>query len=412
MLDMLSSGRWVTQARIRAVSAMMLAGTSGVMLFLFIGAHGSVDMFGRPLGTDFSNVWAAGWMANHGEAAQAWNWPAHYRVQQWAHGRPDIPFYGWHYPPPFLMIASLLARLPYVPALIAWQLSTLMLLLLLIRRIVPGRDAMLAALGCPVVLICLGHGHNGFLTAALIGGGMLLLDRRPWLAGLLLGCLVYKPQFALLIPPVLIVTGNWRALLGAAVASTALCTLTFALWGWPVWQAFIDSLPLTRHIVIEQGSTGWEKIQSAFSAIRMWGGPVPLAYAVQTLMTGAAIFAALFASRRGSRAPRGAAVLAAALLSTPYVLDYDFVVLGAAIAFMAADMRERGPLPWEASLLAFAWAAPLFGRGIAMLTLVPLDLMAAIAVLMLAVRRAIRLDGAPVGIRSWPFRHLRAASDR
>lgn len=392
MWEGLSSGRWVTTARVRAVSLMMLAATLLAMILLFATAHGTLDAMGRPLGTDFSNVWTAGWMADHGRAAAAWNWPDHYTVQQAVHGDPAVPFYGWHYPPPFLMLAALLARLPYVPALLLWQGVTLMLALAVVRAILPGREAILAALGAPIVLVCLGHGQNAFLTGALLGGGLLFLDRRPWLAGLLLGLLVYKPQFALLIPVVLVAAGQGRALVAAGATAAVLCLMTLALWGWPVWAAFIESLTITRTIVIEQGSTGWEKIQSAFSAVRMWGGPIALAYAVQSAVTGGAMLAAALVARWGSMATRAAATLAAALLCTPYVLDYDFVVLGVAIAFLVADMRARGALSWEASLLAFAWMVPLFGRQVTALTLVPLELIAALAVLALSVRRCAVKD--------------------
>jgi hypothetical protein len=385
---------------------MMLAGTILVLGFLFATANGTVDSLGRPLGTDFSDVWTAGWMADQGRAAQAWDWTAHYAVQQQLHGSRTIPFYGWHYPPPFLLLAALLARLPYIAALLLWQGATLAGALLLVRRILPGdRLAMLAAAGAPVVMICLGHGQNAFLSAGLLGGGMLLLDRRPWLAGMLLGALVYKPQFALLIPILILARGNVRAFVAAGGTVAALCLLTVVIWGWAVWEAFIQSLPLTRHVVLEAGSTGWEKIQSPFAAIRQWGGAIPLAYATQAVATIIAIALAALAARHGSVAVRGAAALSAALLCTPYVLDYDYVLLGVAIAFMAADMRDRGILKWEPSALAFAWAAPLVGRAVFQWTHVPLDLLAAIAVLALAVRRAILLDGALSFLRSSPSRH-------
>lgn len=407
MWDALSSGSWVTAARVRVVSGMMFATTILSILLLFVTAHGTLDVMGRPLGTDFSNVWTAGWMANHGQAAAAWSWPDHYAVQQAIHDDAAVPFYGWHYPPPFLMLASLLARLPYVWGLVVWQAMTLGLVLTLVRRVVAGPDVLLAVIGAPVVLICLGHGQNAFLTATLLGGGMLLLDRRPWIAGMVLGCLVYKPQFAVLIPVVLIAAGNWRAFLGAVAAVLILCGLTLALWGWPVWAAFIESLTITRSIVIEQGNTGWEKIQSAFSAIRMWDGSISLAYVVQSVVTVAAILAASFVARWGGMANRATAVLAAALLCTPYVLDYDFVVLGVAIAFMAADMRSRGSLRWEITILAIAWLLPLFARQVTAWTWVPLELVAAISVLVLAVRRSMVLDGAPY-LGSRPLSPLRA----
>jgi hypothetical protein len=315
-------------------------------------------------------------------------------VQKQVHHDPAIPFYGWHYPPPFLIVASALALMPYVAALLLWQGVTLAGALLLVRRILPHEpDALLVAAGAPVVLVCLGHGQNAFLTASLLGGGMLLLDRRPWIAGMLLGALVYKPQFAVLIPILIVARGQWRAFVSAGVTATLLCAATFAIWGWPVWQAFLDSLPLTRHIIIEAGATGWEKIQSPFAATRQWGGSIPLAYAVQGLVSAMAIGVAALVARRGTMAVRGAAALSAALLCTPYVLDYDHVLLGVAIAFCVADMRTRGALPGEATWLSYAWIAPLFGRAVSEYTLVPVNLIAAIAVLALATRRAILLDG-------------------
>lgn len=406
----MASGKWLTRQRILAVSAMLLVTTILAVAGLWLGAHGTLDWRGRPLGTDFSDVWAAGWMANHGQAAQAWDWPSHYRVQQMVHHSQTVPFYGWHYPPPFLLLAAGLARLPYLPALLVWETATLALALLLVRRIVPGREAMLVALGAPALFVCLTQGQNGFLTAALLGGGLLLLERRPWAAGLLLGCLVYKPQFAILLPLVLLARGDRRAFLGAAFSSLALVALTLAFWGWPVWEAFRASLPLTRDVVIEQGNTGWEKIQSAFSAARDWGAPLGLAYAVQGLVTGAALIGTIAAARWANPPVRSAAVMAAALLSTPYVLDYDLVVLAVAIAFLVADGRARGWLRWEKSLLAFAYLAPLFGRQIMAATHLPIGLAAILAVFALALRRGWRLDNPP--FRSSPCRRSHGASGR
>lgn len=385
--------RIVTRARARIAAMCVVVATLGALLYLVGTAHGTVDSLGRPLGTDFSNVWTAGWMADHGQAPLAWDWPTHHEVQKQVHKDPSIPFYGWHYPPPFLILATLLAQLPYVAALFVWQGATLAMALWLVRRILPlERDALLIALGAPVVLVCLGHGQNAFLTATLLGGGMMLLDRRPWIAGMLLGALVYKPQFAVLIPVLLLARGNIRAFVSAGLTVAALCLLTLAIWGWPVWQAFIDSLPLTRHIIIEAGATGWEKIQSPFATIRQWGGSIPFAYAVQAVVTAIAIVTAALIARRGSMELRGAAALSAALLCTPYVLDYDHVLLGVAIAFLVADMGKRATLRWEPSWLAYAWIAPLYGRAVSEWTHIPVNLIAAIAVLALTARRAMLFD--------------------
>jgi hypothetical protein len=384
----LARGDWVTAPRIQRFAALSLLATIAMVAYLFLTAHGTVDSFGRPLGTDFSNVWTAGRMALEGRAPLAWDWSIHFAAQQAAHHKADIPFYGWHYPPPFLLVAALLALMPYVPALIVWQASTLALALMTVRRILPHPGTTLAAIGAPVVLVCLGHGHNGFLTAALLGGGLFLLDRRPFVAGLLLGCIVYKPQFGLVLPVVLLLGWHWRAIGGAVLSAGLLCALTLALWGWPVWAAFIHSLPLTQSVIIEQGATGWEKIQSVFSAARNWGASIPLAWGIQTVVTVIAVVGAMAVSRGTRPYVRNAMVIAAALLSTPYLLDYDLVPLGMAIAFLVADARKHGFLAYEKSLLAFVWIVPLFGRAAMHLTTIPFGFLSIVAIFAIALRRS------------------------
>ncbi len=91
------------------------------------------------------------------------------------------------------------------------------------------------------------------------------------------------------------------------------------------------------------------------------------------------------------------------------MLDYDFVLLGIAIAFLAADGLRRGFLSWEKTLLALVWIAPLFARQLAAAALIPLGQASAIVVLVLAVRRAAAYDDA---LRSSPFRRSHGASGR
>ena len=385
----INSGEWLTRERAIRIAVICGLVSLAILGYLLATSSGTLDWQGRPLGTDFSQVWTAGRMVLDGRAAEVWNWDAHRAVQEAFHGPRLAEWYGWHYPPPFLLVATAFATLPYLPALFVWQAATLASFAWLIRRFTGRPEAWLFVLAAPVTLICIMHGHNGFLTALLLGGGLFLLDRRPFLAGLLLGCLVYKPQFALVLPLLLLVLWNWRAIAGAAVSSLALVGLTLAIWGWPVWQAFLDSLPLTQSIVIEQGRTGWEKIMSPFSAVRAWGGSIAIAYAVQALLTGASIGATLWLARRAKPDLRNAAVTAAVLISTPYVLDYDFVVLLAGIAFLWRDAERHGWLPWEKNALALVWIAPLVARNIAAMTLFPLGLLTAVLLLGLAARRAV-----------------------
>jgi hypothetical protein len=381
-----SSGAWLTPQRMRFIAAIMLAGTMIALGLLILTAHGTVDGYGRPVGTDFSSFWTAGRMALDGHAADAYNWKAHWAVQKSTHGV-DL-FYPWSYPPVFFLVTVPLAMLPYLPAFLLWQGGSLLAALAVFRAILPQRGALLYALGFPVVLICFGHGQTGFLTGALLGGGVLMLQRNEVVAGILFGLLIYKPQFGMLLPFVLAAGGYWRAFVAASVTVLATIGVSIAIWGWPVWQAFIDSLPLTEKIVFEAGDTGFEKFQSIFAFVRSVGGPLTLAYGLQAVVTAVALIACIRIWRSdAAHRLKGAALLTGALLSSPYVLDYDLIAFGLAIALFAAHAMEHGFRPWEKTVLAAAWFSPAIDRTVAAWTFIPLGFLMLAGVFLLVVRR-------------------------
>ncbi len=250
-------------------------------------------------------------------------------------------------------------------------------------------DWLLLALSFPAVLINVGHGQNGFLTAALLAGALIVLDRRPLIAGMLFALLVYKPQYGLMLPVVLAASGRWKCFAAAAAAVALITIATTLTFGASVWHAFLASTEFTRTVVLEQGNTGWYKIQSVFAWARMWGAPVPLAYALQGAAT-VALGAALARLWR-STAPyplKAAALCLAAILATPYSFDYDMMVLAPAIAWLAVDGLKRGFAPWEKTALAALWLVPLVARSIAHLSLVPLGVPVMLTAFVLVLRRA------------------------
>jgi len=372
-VDTLRTGAWLGRDRIRLWGAAMLAVAAAGIVFLLATADGSLDFRGRPLGTDFSNVYAAGTWVREGRPEAPFDPALQLQRERELFGA-ETPFYGWHYPPYFLFIARALAGLPYLAALLLWQVATLALYLAALRAILAAtapdlaRDPLwvLIALAFPAVFVNLGHGHNGFLTAALLGGGLACLDRRPVIAGLLFSCLVYKPQFGLMLPLVLAASGRWRAFFAAAAGVLALTALTTLAFGTEVWRAFLASTEFTRSVVLEAGDTGWHKIQSLFAWTRMWGGAVPLAYAVQGAVTLAVAAALGWLWHRSAPFPRQASALAiGTLLATPYALDYDLMALAPAIAFLAAHGKVHGFAPFEKSVLAALWLVPLLARPLA-----------------------------------------------
>src|SRR4029079_4750621 len=196
-LDILRTGAWLTRERVKLVVFGLLAASLIAAVYVVATSNGLNERFGRPLGTDFSNVYAAGTYVLDGNAAAAFDPPRQYAREQAIFGA-DTPFYGWHYPPFFLGLAALLALMPYALALALWQGVTLALYLWAMRGVMRAhRDylPLILALAFPAVFINLGHGHNGFLTAALFTGALLQLDRRPLIAGILFGLVRRTPPY-------------------------------------------------------------------------------------------------------------------------------------------------------------------------------------------------------------------------
>ena len=293
-----------------------------------------LDAQGRPIANDFVNVAAAGRVALDGEPAAAYDWLLHKQAEVRVIGYDFANYYGWHYPPPFLFVAAALATLPFVTAAIVSLLATLAAFVAALYGIL-GRSGIFVALGFPAALWNVTAGQNGFLTAALIGGTLGLLERHPALAGICLGLLTYKPQFGVLFPIALIADRRWLTIAVAALTAIVLAALSWLVFGSVSWEAFVHWAPLSSHALIDQGALDWYRLQSVFAFARAHGGSETLAWTVQGIVSLAlAVGLAWLWKSRAAFELKAAALAAGALLATPYLFMYDLVVLAVAVAFL------------------------------------------------------------------------------
>ena len=396
------SGAWLTAARMRGYSLILLGITVIALVGWTLLSDGLSDRNGKPIGTDFSSFYAAGSLFLDGRAGDIYNMAAHYAREQQIFG-PATPYYGWLYPPIFLLLAAPLAAMPYPVALAVWQIGSFAFYFAVIGLIVGGIGQrkmaigptwqmtwMAVTAGFPAVLINLGHGQNGFLTAGLFGAALLALPSRQLLAGVLFGLLAYKPQFALVIPIALLAAGQWRAIMAAGITVVTLIGVTSLIFGFDLWLAFAASTEISRKLLLEQGDVGFEKLQSVFAAVRMWGGGIPLAYAAQGIVSVAVVCGTAWTwSSACNRDLKSALLVVATLLASPHVLDYDLVVLAVAMAFFVRNGSRDGFRSFEISVLAAAWIVPLLSRGIAGVTGMPLGLLVLLALYVFTLRRAM-----------------------
>src|SRR3989337_3078358 len=94
LAERLRSGDWLTRERVRLVAIALLAASLLGAGFLIATSDGLNDRFGRPLGTDFSNVYAAGTYVLDGKPAAPFD-PARQYAREQAIFGPATQFYGW-----------------------------------------------------------------------------------------------------------------------------------------------------------------------------------------------------------------------------------------------------------------------------------------------------------------------------
>jgi hypothetical protein len=316
----LKSGDWLNRRRITVYAAILLAFEVLAFLFVVAGTHGWIVPLKDPNTTDFVSFYAAGSLADQGNAPAAYD-PLQHLEAEVAATEPGIRHVIFVYPPVFIMLCALLARLPYLAAFTVFEGLTLIPCLLVLRRIVQERGwaAFIPLLAFPAIAIDIGVGQNALLTAALFGGATLLIDKRPFAAGLLFGALCYKPHFGLLVPLALLAGGRWRAVAGAAFSALALVSLSAVTLGWESWEAFIVAIT-GSHTTYESGQIDFAAFVSSFGAVRLMGGSPALAYAIQGVVSLAAAALVAIVWRRNLSLPIRAATLASATqVAQPFI---------------------------------------------------------------------------------------------
>ncbi|MCI4677773.1 DUF2029 domain-containing protein [Rhodoblastus acidophilus] len=395
LLDALREARWFDISRARAYVAILAAVQALGLIGLLLSARHGLDPRGEPIGTDFVSFWTAARLAMSGAPASVYDPAVHFAAQRAAFGG-HFGWYAFFYPPVFLLYVLPLGALSYFGALVLWLGATLGAYVLALRQIAAKPLGLLPILAFPAVLITLTHGQNAFLSTALFAGGAVLLERRPVLAGLLLGAVCYKPQLAIFIPLALAAAGRWRAFFAFGVAALALAGLSYVVFGDAAWRAFFAETALAR-ATLEQGLVEPGKMQSLFAALRLWGAPFQLAYVVQAPVSLAAAVSLVFLLRRtGDARMQIALTVVATLLATPFVLDYDFTLLALPLAVVLTRALRTGFLPYEKILLLAAYMLPGVARVLALYALLPLSPFV-LALLFASMARRVSLEASRAG---------------
>ena len=323
-----------------------------------------VNPGGNPVGRDFVAFWSAASLALSGHPAAPYEPTLLRMAERQAVGAP-VDFFAWFYPPTFLLLALPLAALPYLAALGLWLAAPFVAFVRLLRHVAPHPLVPAAALIFPGTAQCLISGQNGVLSASLVTGGLIYLERRPLLAGMFFGTLGYKPQMVPAVLVALFFGRHWRTLAAAFATLGALAAASLAAFGFEPWKAFLAHAGDAR-VALETGQLPWERMVTIFAAARLAGAGIGVAYLVQGLAALSAMVALAHLWREDTTmAWRGAALALAMPLVTPFAYDYDLVVLLLPIAWLLQEGSSTGFRRGEIPLIVLAWACPVAGWLIA-----------------------------------------------
>jgi hypothetical protein len=171
---------------------------------------------------------------------------------------------------------------------------------------------------------------------------------------------------AIALPVLLAASGRWKAFLATGLSAVALSALAWLAVGTDGYLAFLHNGGLAT-ATLDQGLVSPDKMQSVFAALRVLGAPSSFALSVQIIIALIVLASAAWVAVRHK--PDAGALCALMVMATlqlsPFLLDYDLMLLAVPLSWLAMTGRRDGFQPWEktAILLLFVW--PLFARAVA-----------------------------------------------
>jgi alpha-1,2-mannosyltransferase len=379
---------WLNKERLTNYPRIFLA------LYLIAGiiwillSHKGLDPRHKALGYDFITYWAASHLALKGVPASAYDLVSIVR-EEWAIVPGIHSVNPWLYPPTFYLLILPLALMPYFLSYFVFLSSTFAAYFVVVRKIFAGPGSLMLLLAFPGIFINAVQGQNGFLTAALMGGALLLLPRRPLCAGILFGLLTIKPHLGLLIPLALLCGRHWRALFYAAFSAGIFLAIGVAVLGVDTLNAFIVGMGRFSGWAINDPEL-LAKITSFFSFSYLLGAPLWGAYALFGIIAlGVATAVCWIWLRCPEQDLRMAALVCGSLLTSPYLLDYDLAWLALAIAWFGRYGVRHGWLRGEREMLAAVWLLPMFVGAVHVVTHMQLVPFLLLGFFLMILRRSI-----------------------
>ena len=334
--------------------------------FFIISGSGYTDRMGKPVGGDFSAFWASSHVLLTGKASDVYDDNIIFAVEKSIAGvdyRNPIP-----YPPTFFFVIAPLALLAYIPSLILWLAVTFSVFQYVTYRFAPHALTIWLTFSFPGAFQNVIHGHNGFVTASILGLAFLIIEKRPFAAGLILGLLSFKPHLIAIVPLFLLVGRAWRTLAGLGISVFVLVLASAILFGIESWIRFFEKIPFMLYL-LKGGFLQMHQVVSTVGALLLAGVPYQAAILVHLLFSAIGIGMAVITWYRNKPASiRHSMLVLTILLVTPYANSYDLTLLALPICWIGWEAYKDDSISsFDSFFLITAWCLPILSVSIAVL---------------------------------------------
>lgn len=334
---------------------------------------------------DFANYWMAGQLIREGRVMDLFGpHPAYFAHLTDAFGA-DFPWHNWSYPPHYLLLVWPLGFFTYEVAMVVFLAATGGLFLIVLRILAREAGPMVWVAAGPFVAHNFWVAQNGYISASLGLGALALRERRPVLAGILLGLLTVKPQLGLLFPFLLVAERRWSMIASAALTTVALVAASVAVFGVETWEGYFDEVvPYQAYVMRALEGTFLAMMPAFYGALRNWTVTPDLALTLHLLVAVPVALVTIVAFFRVADARyRTALLVLGTFVVTPYALSYDLGLLVPALVLLAGNGTAGWPEDrHRIALLAVAMLLPvvMMPLGEMYLSLAPFVLLAVYAI--------------------------------
>jgi hypothetical protein len=396
------SANWLTSQRVRAHGLIIGAALWSIYVWT-IATPGLRDRYGNLKGTDFLHFYTLGLIAHEHRGTQLYDMRAQAELAS-AHVPQAVGIYYLPlYPPQVSILFAPLSDFSYTYALAVWWLVSAGIYFACCHwmwRACPNLErhhatVIILCAAFPAFFHLIAWGQTSAIALLCFTAMYFCLrSRREFLAGVVFGCLAFKPQLALAGAIIFIVSGAWKVVTGAALSAAAQFLAGVLYYGT---QVFHDWLWMIRNLraampFLEPKIYQTHCLRTFWSMLVPWPALALGLYAVSAALV-LVMTILLWRGRSVSLGVRYSALLFATVLIAPHLTVYDLVILAPAMMLLSDQLMTGGgsevAIGNIASALYGVYVLPLVGP-LARWTHLQLSVIAITAVLFFIWRRSRR----------------------